>query len=55
METDGRQVRPGDVVRVRSEQEILATLRGKARMLVSERDFLRPLTAEAGWDLEGKS
>ncbi len=36
------------------EKEILATLRGKARMLVSEREFLRPLTEEAGWDLEGK-
>lgn len=37
------------------EEEVLATLRGKAKMLVSEREFLRPLTAEAGWDLEGKS
>lgn len=36
------------------EQEILATLRGKSRMLVSEQDFLRPLTAEAGWDLGGE-
>ena len=36
------------------EEEILAKLRGKARMLVSEREFLRPLTSEAGWDLEGK-
>jgi prevent-host-death family protein len=36
------------------EAEILARLRGKSRMLVSEREFLRPLTAEAGWDLEGK-
>jgi prevent-host-death family protein len=37
------------------EEEILAKLRGKSRMLVSEREFLRPLTAEAGWDLEGTS
>jgi prevent-host-death family protein len=36
------------------EAEVLAGLRGKAKMLVSERDFLRPLTAEAGWDLEGE-
>jgi prevent-host-death family protein len=36
------------------EEEILATLRGKAKMLVNEREFLRPLTAEAGWDLKGK-
>ena len=37
------------------EAEILARLRGKSRMLVSEREFLRPLTTEAGWDLEGKT
>ncbi len=37
------------------EAEILATLRGRSRMLVSEREFLRPLTTEAGWDLEGES
>jgi prevent-host-death family protein len=37
------------------EEEILAKLRGKARMLVSEREFLRPLTTEAGWDLKGRS
>jgi prevent-host-death family protein len=37
------------------EEEVLARLRGKSRMLVSERAFLRPLTAEAGWDLEEKS
>jgi antitoxin (DNA-binding transcriptional repressor) of toxin-antitoxin stability system len=36
------------------EEEILATLRGKARVLVSEREFLRPLTGEAGWDLEAE-
>jgi prevent-host-death family protein len=35
------------------EEEILAKLRGKSKMLVSEKEFLRPLTAEAGWDLEG--
>jgi prevent-host-death family protein len=35
------------------EEEILAQLRGKARMLVSEREFLQPLTAEAGWELDG--
>lgn len=34
------------------EEEVLATLRGRAKMLVSEREFLRPLTAEAGWDLD---
>lgn len=36
------------------EQEILATLRGKARLLVTEKEFVRPLTSEAGWDLEGE-
>ena len=36
------------------EEDILARLRGKSRMLVSEREFLQPLTAEAGWDLKGK-
>ncbi len=36
------------------EEEILAELRGKSRMLVSEKEFLRPLTTEAGWDLEGE-
>ena len=36
------------------EEEVLAPLRGKSRVLVSEREFLRPLTAEAGWDLDGK-
>jgi prevent-host-death family protein len=36
------------------EEEILARLRGKARLLVPEREFLRPLTKEAGWDLAGK-
>ena len=33
------------------EEEALASLRGRARMLVSEREFLRPLTREAGWRL----
>lgn len=33
------------------EQEILATLRGRTRLLVSEEEFLRPSTDEAGWDL----
>jgi prevent-host-death family protein len=37
------------------EEEILAKLRGKSRMLVSEKEFLQPLTTEAGWDLEGTS
>jgi prevent-host-death family protein len=35
------------------EEEILARLRGKSRMLVSEAEFLRPLTTEAGWNLGG--
>jgi hypothetical protein len=38
----------------RLEGEILTRLRGKAKMLVFERDFLRPLTKEAGWNLTGK-
>ncbi len=36
------------------EEEILARLRGKAKLLVPEKEFLRPLTKEAGWDLTGK-
>lgn len=36
------------------EAEVLATFRGKSKMLVSERELLRPLTAEAGWDLDGE-
>ena len=36
------------------EEEILAKLRGKSRLLVTEKEFLRPLTREAGWELEGK-
>jgi oxalate decarboxylase/phosphoglucose isomerase-like protein (cupin superfamily) len=33
------------------EQEILAALRGRARMLVREEEFMKPLTQEAGWYL----
>lgn len=33
------------------EQEILASLRGRGRMLVSEREFLRPTEDIAQWDL----
>lgn len=33
------------------EQEILASLRGRGRMLVSEREFLRPTEDLAQWDL----
>jgi prevent-host-death family protein len=33
------------------EEELLATLRGRARMLVSEEEFLKPLTDDAGWRL----
>lgn len=36
------------------EEEILARLRGKAKLLVPEKEFLRPLTEEAGWNLSGK-
>jgi prevent-host-death family protein len=36
------------------EEEILAKLRGKAKPLVSEREFLRPRSAAAGWKLTGK-
>jgi prevent-host-death family protein len=36
------------------EEEILGLLRGRARMLVSEREFLQPTSAMAGWDLAGK-
>ena len=35
------------------EAAVLASLRGRAKMLVSEREFLRPLTGEAGWRLGG--
>lgn len=35
------------------EEDILSSLRGRARVLVSEREFLRPLTGEAGWRLDG--
>lgn len=33
------------------EEEILASLRGRAKLLVSEKEFLKPLTREAGWRL----
>ncbi len=33
------------------EEEILASLRGRGRMLVSEEEFLQPLTDEVGWNL----
>ena len=33
------------------EEELLARLRGKARMLVPEDEFLAPPTREAGWVL----
>jgi prevent-host-death family protein len=33
------------------ERQILDALRGRARVLVDEEEFLRPLTVEAGWDL----
>jgi len=36
------------------EDEILARLRGKTKLLVSEQEFLRPLTKDAGWNLQGK-
>lgn len=36
------------------EAEILARLRGKTKLLVKEKELLRPLTGEAGWDLDGK-
>lgn len=32
------------------EDELLARLRGRARMLVSEDEFLAPLMREAGWE-----
>lgn len=32
------------------EEEILASLRGRGRMLVPERDFLRPTDTLAKWD-----
>ena len=31
------------------EQGLLVGLRGRARMLVREEEFLKPLTREAGW------
>ena len=33
------------------EAEILASLRGRAKMLVGEDEFLQPLTRAAGWHL----
>lgn len=36
------------------EAEILARLRGKTKLLVKEKELLRPLTGEAGWDLDGE-
>jgi prevent-host-death family protein len=33
------------------EARILQSLRGRVRMLVGERQFLKPLTREAGWRL----
>jgi prevent-host-death family protein len=33
------------------EEELLASLRGRARVLVSEEEFLKPLTHDAGWRL----
>lgn len=35
----------------RREEEILASLRPRVKILVSEQELLRPLTDEAGWDL----
>jgi len=35
------------------EEEILASLRGRGRMLVGEAEFLRPSTEDAVWDLGG--
>jgi prevent-host-death family protein len=34
------------------EEEILRALRGRARMLVPEEEFLAPLTREAGWRID---
>ena len=36
------------------EEEILAPLRGKAVVLVSEKEFLEPLAGAAGWKLVRK-
>lgn len=36
------------------EAEILGKLQGKTRLLVPEEEFLRPLTKEAGWELDGE-
>jgi prevent-host-death family protein len=37
------------------EEELLAALRGRTRMLVPEDEFLKPLTDEAGWRLDEES
>jgi prevent-host-death family protein len=37
------------------EAEVLATLRGKSKIRVSEKEFLRPLTTAAGWDPDAVS
>jgi len=34
------------------EEEILRSLRGRAKMLVGEDEFLAPLTQEAGWKID---
>ncbi len=36
------------------EDEILRSLRGRGRMLVPEREFLRPTSTLAEWDLAGE-
>ena len=33
------------------EEEVLASLRGRTKLLVSQKEFLQPLTRAAGWDL----
>ncbi len=33
------------------EREVLSELRGTARLLVAEEEFLAPLAEDAGWDL----
>jgi prevent-host-death family protein len=35
------------------EETILAGLRGKAKMLVPEDEFLRPTLSDGGWNLHG--
>ena len=36
------------------EEDILAALRGRAKILVSEAEFLRPTTRDGGWKLSGR-